>query len=96
MSKRELVNQHRPRILALAATHGASNVRVAGSVARGDETDTSDVDFLVEMDAGRSLLDRASLLVALEDLLGCKVDVVNERGARPLVRAALQRDATPL
>ena len=96
MSKRELLNRHRPLILALAARHGARNVRVAGSVARGDETEGSDVDFLVEMEAGRSLLDRASLLVELEDLLGCKVDVVNERGTRPRIREALRRDAVLL
>ena len=96
MSKRELLRQYRSHILALAAEHGANNVRVTGSVARGEETASSDVDFLVEMQPGRSLLSRASLLVALEDLLGCKVDVVNERGARPRVRAALRRDAVPL
>ena len=54
------------------------------------------MDFLVEMEPGRSLLDRAQLVVALEDLLSCGVDVVNSRGAKPRVRAALEKDAQPL
>jgi uncharacterized protein len=59
----------RTKILAAAARHGATNVRVFGSVARGDADAASDVDFLVDFEPGRSLLDLASLLVDLEDLL---------------------------
>lgn len=76
----------REKILELAARHGARNLRVFGSVARGDADERSDVDFLVDMDVGRSLLDMGALLMDLEDLLGCDVDVVTESGLRDRVR----------
>jgi len=69
----------RREILAIAAKHGARNLRVFGSLARGEGDGDSDVDFLVDMEEGRSLLDRIALWQHLEDLLGCKVDVVSER-----------------
>ncbi|MCS6938434.1 MAG: nucleotidyltransferase domain-containing protein, partial [Roseiflexus sp.] len=75
----ELVREKRAEILAIAAKHGARNVRVFGSVARGDADAQSDVDFLVEFDLDRSLFDHAALLLELQELLGCPVDVVNER-----------------
>lgn len=96
MSKRDLVRENRDAILALATRHGAKNIRLAGSVARGEDRPDSDVDFLVEMENGRSLLDRAKLIVDLGDLLACEVDVVNERGAKPRVRESLLRDAAVL
>lgn len=73
-----LVRSHRQDILAIAARRGASNVRVFGSVARGDATPRSDVDFLVDIEPGRSLLDVAGLMLDLQDLLGLRVDVVEE------------------
>jgi predicted nucleotidyltransferase len=73
---RDLVRDHREEILRLAASHGAHNVRVFGSVARGTERPDSDVDILVDFEAGRSLLDHAGLLVELRDMLGRSVDVV--------------------
>ena len=83
----------RAEILAAAARHGATNVRVFGSVARGDADATSDVDFLVDFEPGRSLLDLAGLLVDLEDLLGHPVDVVTEPGLKARIRQRVLADA---
>ena len=83
----------RAQILAVAARHGAANVRVFGSVARGDADAASDVDFLVDFEPGRSLLDLASLLVELEDLLGHRVDVVTEPGLKARIRQRVLAEA---
>lgn len=83
----------RAEILAAAARHGATNVRVFGSVARGDADATSDVDFLVDFEPGRSLLDLAGLLVDLEDLLGHPVDVVTEPGLKARIRQRVLAEA---
>jgi hypothetical protein len=96
MGIKELLKAKREEILRIAAEHGAHSVRVFGSVARGDADEKSDVDFLVEMDKGRSLLDRASLLVALEELLGRRVDVATERTLRPVIKEHALKDAVPL
>ncbi len=92
----ELLKAYREDILRLAERHGARNVRVFGSVARGDAGPKSDVDFLVDLDGRRSLLDLAKLLVELEQLLNRKVDVVTEAGLRPRSRERILRDAVPL
>jgi len=93
MSRREQVLSKRAQILELAARHGASDVRLFGSVARGDEGPDSDVDFLVRMNQGRSLFDVGGLLMDLQDLLGCKVDVVTEHGGlKPRFRQAVAAD----
>ncbi|HEY6377770.1 MAG TPA: nucleotidyltransferase family protein [Candidatus Dormibacteraeota bacterium] len=81
-------------IVAAAARHGARNLRVFGSVARGEADDTSDVDFLVEMEAGRTLGDLVELEQELSVLLGCHVDVGTS--PRPAVRARTEREAVPL
>ena len=86
----------RGEILGAAAAHGATNVRVFGSVARGDADAASDVDFLVDMEPGRSLLDLAGFLMALRGILGREVDVVTERGLRDRVRGRVLREAVPL
>lgn len=83
----------REAIIEAAAESGAREVRVFGSVARGEEREGSDVDLLVTLDPGRTLLDLARLEVRLEDLLGRRVDVVTERGLREPVRSAALRDA---
>ncbi len=94
MTKRELIAKHRDAILALAAKHGATDVRIFGSVARGDENEASDVDVLVRMEAGRSLFDMGELLMDLRDLLGCKVDVISEHNdMRPHFRDSVLKDA---
>ena len=69
---KELLQAKRAEILRIAAAHGASNMRIFGSVARGEDDGCSDVDFLVKLEAGRSLMDHAALLVELEALLGCE------------------------
>ena len=96
MTIRELLNAKRDEILKLAAKHGAFNVRVFGSVAREEERADSDVDFLVEMESHRSLLDQVGLIQDLEDLLGKKVDVTTETGLRERFRTRILREAVPL
>lgn len=91
-----LLQAKRQDILRLAASHGARNVRVFGSVARGDERPDSDVDFLVEMAGGRSLLDLAALWLDLQDLLGRPVDVITEGGISPYLRDRIYAEAMPL
>jgi predicted nucleotidyltransferase len=92
----ELLRDKRPEILRIATQHGALNIRVFGSVARGEARPESDVDFLVDVEAGRSLLDLGGLLMDLRDLLHCPVDVVTEKGLRQRVRERVLREAVPL
>jgi predicted nucleotidyltransferase len=93
---RGLLAKRRMEILEAARRHGARNVRIFGSVARGDDDEKSDFDFLVEMEPGRSLLDHAALLLDLEELLGCKVDVLSEKGIKARIRERVLREARPL
>ena len=93
---RGLLRAHREDILLLAARHGASNVRVFGSVARGDATDDSDIDVLVDLQPGRSLFDLGAFLEDLKTLLGCRVDVVTENGLRARIRNRVLQEAIPL
>ena len=86
----------RDEIARIARKHGACNVRVFGSVVRDEAEVGSDVDLLVDMEPGRSLLDRAGLMLELEELLGCKVDVATEPSLRERVRARVLREALPL
>jgi hypothetical protein len=96
MSVGELLEEKREEILRLAAKHGASNVHIFGSVARGEDRPDSDVDFLVELQADRSLLDRVALIQDLEDLLGRKVDVATVKGLRDVWRDRILKEAVPL
>jgi hypothetical protein len=96
MELEALIQARREQILALAARYGASNVRVFGSVARGEARPESDIDFLVRLEDGRSLLDLVGLWQDLEDLLGCEVDVVTERGLKERMRERVLREAVPL
>ena len=86
----------REEIKKLAANYGAHNVRLFGSVARGEAHSDSDIDVLVDLEPDRSLFDLGGLLMELQDLLGCKVDVVTEQGLRPRIRERVLRDAVPL
>ena len=92
----ELLRAIREDILLIAAKYGASNVRVFGSLARGEADSESDIDLLVEMEPGRSLFDMGGLLVDLEDLLGCNVDVVTEDGLRDRIRDRVLKEAVAL
>jgi predicted nucleotidyltransferase len=96
MSIRQLLRSKRTKILQIAARHGARRVRVFGSVVRGTARRGSDVDFLVEMEEGRSLLDHAALILDLERLLKRPVDVASERGLRRPLRKEVLRDAIAL
>lgn len=91
----QLLQEHRTEILELAAHHGAKNVRVFGSVARGQSTRGSDVDLLVDLERGRTLLDQVRLSRALNALLPVEVDVVSAGGLRDSDTAVLA-DAVPL
>jgi predicted nucleotidyltransferase len=90
------LREHRDRILALADRRGARNVRVFGSVAAGRAHEASDVDILVALDSGRSVVDLAGFQLDLEDLLGCPVDVVTEGGVKSRLRARVLAAARPL
>ena len=96
MGIEELLKDRREDILRIAAQHGAHNVRVFGSVARGEAHPDSDVDLLVEMEAGRSLLDLGGLLMDLQALLGREVDVVTDKGLRDRIRTRVLQEAKPL
>ena len=93
MRLRDRITGLRDAIRAAAAANGARDVRVFGSVARGEEREGSDVDFLVRLEPGRTLLDLARLELRLEELLGRRVDVVTEDALREPVRSAALRDA---
>lgn len=90
------LQDRRPDILRIAASHGASNIRVFGSAARGEDRPDSDLDLLVEMEAGRSLLDLVGLGQDLEDLLHRKVDVLTDASIHPALRARILTDVRPL
>jgi uncharacterized protein len=90
------LREKREEIIQVAAKHGARTVRVFGSVARGEADAASDLDLLVEMEPGRSLLDLGGLLMELQDLLGCRVDVVTEKGLRERIRDRVLKEAVAL
>jgi uncharacterized protein len=96
MDVHELVKDKREAILQIAARHGAHNVRVFGSVARGAANEQSDIDFLVDLEPGRSLLDLGGLLMDLKGLLGRDVDVVTEESIYWLLRHRILKEARSL
>lgn len=96
MSIDQLLKVKRAEILAIASKHGAYNVRVFGSVARGEANSDSDVDFLVEIEPGRNLLDRIALIQELEDLLGRKVDVAKPENLHEYIRNQVLQEAVIL
>ena len=96
MTLSEIREFKRTAVLDLAARWGVKSVRIFGSVARGQAGPDSDVDVLVEMEPGRSLFDMGGFLMDLQDLLGCKVDVVTEKGLKARIRDRVLREAVPL
>jgi len=92
----DTLRSRRTEILAVARKRGARNVRIFGSVARGDAEPDSDVDILVELEPGRSLLDHSGLMLDLSELLGCRVDVVSERALHWYIRDRVLAEAVPL
>ena len=90
------LTERRSEILALAERYRAADVRIFGSVVRGDHTEASDVDFLVKARRGCSLFDLGGLLQDLQDLLGCRVDLVTEDGLKPWLREHVLKEAIAL
>jgi hypothetical protein len=91
-----LLAEQRDEVIAIAARRGASNVRVFGSVVRGEESETSDIDLLVDLQPGVTLVGLAGLCVELTDLLGVAVDVVPADMLKERIRAQVLAEATPL
>ena len=91
-----MLREKREDILQIAAKHGAYNVRVFGSVARGEARADSDVDFLVDIEVGRNLLDRIALIQELEALLGRKVDVAKLKNLHECIREKVLQEAVLL
>lgn len=91
-----LIKNKRGEILRIAEKYGARNIRVFGSVARGEADAKSDIDFLVELEPDRSLFDLGGLLMELQEALACKIDVVTEKGLRKRVHDRVLREAVPL
>ncbi|WP_048063839.1 MULTISPECIES: nucleotidyltransferase family protein [Methanoculleus] len=90
------IRKKRSRILAIAGRHGATNLRVFGSVARGETGPESDLDLLVELEPGRSLLDHIALIQDLEEDLECRVDVVTETALKERYKKRIFNEAVPL
>lgn len=96
MSIAEILMNKRDEVLRITAEHGAYNVRIFGSVARGEAGPESDIDVLVNLEPGRSLMDHVALWQDLEDLLGCRVHVVTEGGVHWYIRDRVLKEAVPL
>ncbi|WP_008309754.1 nucleotidyltransferase family protein [Leptolyngbya sp. PCC 6406] len=97
MTLSEVLQKNRAQVLAIAAKHGAHNVRVFGSVARGEETRDSDIDFLVDYDPAKvTPWFPGGLLMDWQDLLGCRVDILTDQGISPLIRERVLAEAKPL
>ena len=92
----ELLNAKRPEILRAAKAHGAGNVRVFGSVARGDASANSDVDLLIQLEKGRGFSDLMGFCEDVENTLGRRVDVVTDDGLSPFLRERVLAEAVPL
>ncbi|MFI5377967.1 MAG: nucleotidyltransferase family protein [Tepidisphaerales bacterium] len=88
--------KRRDEIIAVARQYGASDIRIFGSVARGDATETSDLDLVVRLEPGRTLFDQGGLLVDLRELLGIKVDVVSEGALTGRFGQIVRKEAVPL
>ena len=96
MQNQDRLKQKRDEIIAMAARYGVRNVRVFGSVARGESDELSDVDLLVTLDRGVTLMKVSALRRELEALLGCKVDVISDKGLRERIRDRVLTEAVPL
>jgi uncharacterized protein len=96
MDINQVLGGRRAEVLRIATGHGARNVRVFGSLARGDARPDSDLDILISLEPGRSLLDIVAIKQDLEDLLGRNVDVVTEAAISPYIRDQVLKDAVGL
>ncbi|TVQ41814.1 MAG: DNA polymerase subunit beta [Gloeocapsa sp. DLM2.Bin57] len=93
MKFKQVLAERREEIIKIARKYGAYNIRIFGSVARGENNDNSDLDLLVDIESGRSILDRIALMQELEDFLGCKVDVVKSQNLPLLIRDKVLNEA---
>lgn len=96
MSEFQKIQQKKMEILLVAQQHGIVNIRIFGSVARGDDNLQSDVDLLVDLEQGRTLFDLGGALIKLQDLLGRKVDIDTERGLHWYLKEKIMKEAKPL
>ena len=96
MVTRRLIDEKRDAILEIARNYGTSNVRIFGSVARGDTNESSDLDLIVKFEPGRSLFDQGGLLMDLRELLGIKVDVLSEGALSGRFGQIVRNEAVPL
>jgi len=96
MSELQKIQQKKEEILVVAQQHGIMNIRIFGSVARGEDNLQSDIDLLVDLEKGRTLFDLGGALIQLQDLLGRKVDIVTERGLHWYLREKIMKEAKPL
>ncbi len=96
MNIKNIVKDKKEAILAIASKHGASNVRIFGSVARGEAGSESDLDILVKMEPGRNMLDLVALWHELEEMLGFSVDIITEGGINRHLRDRILKEAIPL
>ncbi|HTC20481.1 MAG TPA: nucleotidyltransferase family protein [bacterium] len=92
----EILKSKRDEIFSLASRHGVKNLRVFGSVSRGESGPQSDVDFLVEVEPGRTYLDLGGFLMDLQDLLGRRVDLVTEKALHASIKKRVLQEAVPL
>ena len=92
----DTIREQRESIIRIAERHGATQVRLIGSVARGEARPDSDIDLLVTWREGTSLLDHAALMLELESLLGRKVDIASDGWVKPSIRESVYRDAIAL
>jgi len=96
MAIEQTLKQKRDDILKIASRYGAKKIRVFGSVVRGEDRPDSDVDFLVDLEEGRSLMDLGGLLMDLQKLLGRNVDIVTEKGLHWYIKDRILREARPI
>lgn len=96
MNLEQLIREKNTDIKAIAAKHGAKNIRLFGSVIRGEAGQDSDIDFLVDTETSTSSWFPAGLILDLEEILGCRVDIVTERGLNPYIREHVLNEAVPL
>jgi uncharacterized protein len=97
MKLKNLLQEKRAKILEIATKHGAFNVRIFGSVARNEETENSDIDFLIDYDLNKiTPWFPGGLLIDLQDLLGCKIDIVTEKGLSKFIKDRVLQEAKPL
>ena len=96
MAIEDLLRKKRAEIIEITSRRGARNVRIFGSVSKGLADAESDIDIVVDMEPGRSLMDLGGLWWELNTLLGVKVDVVTEKGLRPRIRERVLREAVSL